>query len=62
MKKNTIKDLADKLNVTSAYLCAILKGKKSCNKERMKQIKKYYPEVKFYVSNKYYKVKENEDE
>ena len=47
MKKNTIKYLADKLNVTSAYLCAILKGKKSCNKERMKQIKKYYPEVKF---------------
>lgn len=62
MKKNTIKDLADELGVTSAYICAILKGKKSCSEDRMHQIKKYYPNVNFYVSNKYYRVKENENE
>ena len=51
MLKPKIEDVAKKLNVSSSYISAILKGKKSCNIDMANKLKRYY-DLKFEVQTK----------
>lgn len=50
--EKSIRQIAKELNVSASYLCDVLNGKKGCNEEFMNKIKKYYPDLQFYIFNK----------
>lgn len=50
--------IAKEIGISKGYLSDILKGKKGCNKCLMDEIKKYYPQLEFYIfTQPRYKVK-----
>lgn len=66
MNKPKQSEVAKECGWSKNYVSEILRGKKGCNKETMKILKKYYPEliwkekvkVRYYVSYVVEKVKE----
>lgn len=48
----TMRQIAKELNISSGYLSDVLNGKKGCSEELKDKIKKYYPDLKFYIFTK----------
>lgn len=53
--------ISKQLGISKGYLSDIINGKKGCSKELMKEIKKYYSNLEFYIFTKpRYKVKRSD--
>lgn len=55
MEKITQKEIAKENGWSTQYVNQILRGGKSCNKETMEILKKYYPDLKWVVKVRYCK-------
>ena len=60
MGKITQKEIAKENGWSASYVSRILRGEKSCNKETMEILKKYYPDSKWIVKVRYCKTFEIE--
>lgn len=53
--------ISKEIGISKSYLSDIINGKKGCSKELVNEIKKYYPNLEFYVFTKpRYKVRKED--